>query len=66
MKVELKLIDESIFNGLDSEIIFNTEHPRCYGILANKNYSLKFGWQSDIIICFSLTLYLFLYIRLLL
>lgn len=50
MKVEFKLINESIFNELKSEIIFNTETPRCYGMIGNENYSFKFGWQSEIII----------------
>ncbi|PWB18304.1 hypothetical protein, partial [Flavobacterium sp. HTF] len=50
MKVEFKLITESIFNELKSEIIFNAETPRCYGMIGNENYSFKFGWQSEIII----------------
>ncbi|WP_374173053.1 hypothetical protein [Flavobacterium tructae] len=50
MKVEFKLINESIFKELKSEIIFNTETPRCYGMIGNENYSFKFGWQSEIII----------------
>jgi hypothetical protein len=49
MKVELKLINEVVFNELNSKTIFNVERPRCYGILANKDYSYKLGWQSEIV-----------------
>lgn len=50
MKVQFKAINESDFKEWDSRVIFKTEHPRCYGMIGNENYSFKFGWQSDIII----------------
>ncbi|MXN91055.1 hypothetical protein GR160_07415 [Flavobacterium sp. Sd200] len=50
MKVEFKVITESDFNKMDSELIFNTERPRCHGIIFNKEISFKFAWQSDLII----------------
>lgn len=49
MKVELKLINEVVFNELNSKTIFNAEGSRCYGILANKDDSYKLGWQSEIV-----------------
>lgn len=49
MKVELQLVNEVIFNELNSKTIFKAEHSRCYGILANEDYSYKLGWQSEIV-----------------
>lgn len=50
MKVEFKAINESDFKVSDSEVIFNTEHSRCHGIVFNEEISFKFGWQSELII----------------
>lgn len=49
MKIELKVIDKSIYNQMDSEVIFTIDNPKCYGILTNGDYSFKFGWQSEIV-----------------
>jgi hypothetical protein len=49
MKVELKLINEVVFNESNLSTIFNVARPRCYGILVNKDYSYKLGWQSEIV-----------------
>lgn len=49
MKVELKLINEVVFNESNLTTIFNVERPRCYGILVNKDYSYKLEWQSEIV-----------------
>lgn len=49
MKVELKLINEVVFNESNLTTIFNVARPRCYGILVNKDYSYKLGWQSEIV-----------------
>lgn len=49
MKVEFKAINESDFKIMDSALIFNTEHSRCYGLIFNEEISFKFGWQSEIV-----------------
>ncbi|WP_154652532.1 hypothetical protein [Flavobacterium rivuli] len=49
MKVEFKAISESDFRETGSILLFNTERPRCYGIIFNEEISFKFGWQSDLI-----------------
>ena len=49
MKAEFKVITESDFKESESVLLFNTERPRCYGIIFNEEISFKFGWQSDLI-----------------